>query len=248
MRVPVAGGKPTRITAKATFSRAAWITLESIVLGTTLAVTSGPLQQVAASGGDPTPITTLGEGERVHQSPRLLPGGRHLLFTIHGEDIMQLAVTALGSGTHRRLGLEGADARYVEPGSIVFSRGDALFEAPFDLAALRVSGPEVPILPDAQVVTSGQMGLVDVDRSGTLVYVPRPEAGSRQVAWVDGAGRPSSVPLDERVTSAPRLSADGRRFVAGLPDNRIRIADTHVGCRSIWTPAASNPAGAPTAP
>ena len=229
MRVPVAGGKPTRITAKATFSRAAWITEDTIILGTTMAAPSGPLHQVRVSGGDPTPITTLGEGERVHQSPRLLPDGRHLLFTIHSPGGSQLAVTALGSGTHRRIGLEGADARFVEPGALVFSRGGALFEVPFDLAGLRPTGPEVAILPDAHIVSSGQIGLVDVDRAGTLVYIPRASAGSQQVAWVDGSGRLSPIPLDRPISSPPSISADGRRFVAGGPNNLIRIVDTARG-------------------
>jgi hypothetical protein len=159
----------------------------------------------------------------------MLPDGRHLLFSVHGSGNVQLAVTALGSGTHRLIGLEGSDARYLEPGTIIFARDNALFEAPFDLSALRVTGPEVAILPDASVIPSGQIAMLDVDRSGRLVYLPRGQANSQHLTWVDAAGRLSPIPLDQPVVSHPRISADGKRFIAGVPGNRVRIVDVARG-------------------
>jgi serine/threonine-protein kinase len=239
MRVPVAGGTPTPVTDKGRFSRAAWLWNDTIVLGTSLAFRPGALATVAAAGGTPVPLTTLGTGEVLHQLPRALPDGRHVIFSVHTEQGPQLAVTAAGSGTHRLLGLAGSDGRYVAPGTLVFARGEAMFEVPFDLDRLTVTGPEVGILPDAAVVNFGlgvAIGLLDVDDAGNLAYVPGVALRTRQLSWVNAAGQPTPLGLEPAFYSRPRISRDGRRFivsVAGGPgpwrQSRIRVVDAAEG-------------------
>jgi hypothetical protein len=172
---------------------------------------------------------------------------------VHTEQGGQLAVTAAGSGTHRLLGLAGTDGRYVAPGKLVFARGDAMFEVPFDLDRLTVTGPEVGILPDAAVVNFGlgvAIGLLDVDDAGNLAYVPSVAVRTRQLSWVDATGRPTPLGLEPALYSRPRISRDGRRFIVsvnggpGRP-NRIRVVDATQdlpvdldvdGASPIWAP------------
>lgn len=253
MRVSVAGGTPTPVTDKGRFSRAAWLSNETIVLGTSLAFRPGALSTVVATGGTPVPLTTLGTGEILHQLPRALPDGRHVIFSVHTEQGAELAVTAIGSGTHRLLGLAGSDGRYVEPDTLVFTRGDAMFEVPFDLDRLTVTGPEVGIVPDVDVVNFGlgvAIGLLDVDDAGNLVYVPGRAPRTRHLSWVDATGRATSLGLEPAAYLRPRISRDGRRFVVGLGGNsaqsrRIRVVDATqglpldldvVGGNAIWAP------------
>jgi Tol biopolymer transport system component len=253
MRVRVAGGKPTPVTEKGRFSRAAWLWNDTIVLGSSLAFKSGALATVPANGGTPAPLTTLGAGEVLHQLPRALPDRRHVLFSVHTEKGGQLAVTAPGSGTHRLLGLAGSDGRYVKPGTLVFVRGESMFEAPFDFDRLEVTGPEVGILPEAAVANFGlgvAVGLVDTDDAGNLVWLPAAGAQTRQLSWVDPAGRPSPLSLEPALYSRPRISRDGRRIVIGVAGggvgpNRIRVMDTTQvlpmdheidGASPIWAP------------
>jgi len=251
MRVPVGGGTPTPVTEKGRFSRAAWLWNDTIVLGTSLAYRPGALATVAASGGTPVPLTTLGAGEVLHQLPRALPDRRHVLFSVHTEQGGQLAVTALGSGTHRLLGLAGSDGRYLKPGKLVFARGEAMFEAPFDLGRLEITGPEVGILPGADVVNYGTgvaIGLLDVDDAGNLAYLPAAAARPRELSWVDTAGRQFPLGLEPGRYFRPRISRDGRRFVVsigGARGSQIRVVDTIQGLPVDLDADGTNPIWAP---
>ena len=219
MRVPVAGARASQIADKGPYSRATWTEGETIVLGWSLAFGEGPLGTVAATGGDVVPLTTLESDELLHQLPRALPGGRHVLFSVHGQDGAEISVASLDSGTHQRLGLIGSDVRYVPPDRIIFGRGDGFFEAPFDLDRLEITGPEVGILPGAHVLTSGlgiAIGVLDVDSAGNLFYLAGLESRGRRLQWFETSGQESSTNLESDLYRNPRISPDGRRFVVGV--------------------------------
>jgi eukaryotic-like serine/threonine-protein kinase len=255
MRVPVAGGRPTSITAKGPWARATWMPDGTIVLGTSLVFAPGALGRVPATGGDATPLTTLGADERVHQLPRALPDGRHLLFSVHNEAGGQLAVTSLDSGTYRLLGMSGSDPRYIAPGALIFARDGALFQAPFDASRLEITGPEVSVLPEAHVYISGlgiSIALLDVDSAGNLAYLPSLASRNRRLAWIDASGREDPLGFELALYSAPRISPDGRRFVVGVDTGggvrRIRVVDFARGLpldldangrRPLWGPGGT---------
>jgi hypothetical protein len=44
---------------------------------------SGVLSRIPSSGGMPTPVTELVQGEHTHRWPQILPGGKAVLFTAH---------------------------------------------------------------------------------------------------------------------------------------------------------------------
>ncbi|HYN08688.1 MAG TPA: protein kinase [Vicinamibacterales bacterium] len=251
MRVPVAGGTPMRVTDKGRFSRAAWMGNDTIVLGTSQAFRPGALATVPATGGTPTDLTTLGAGELIHQLPHPLPDGRHLLFSVHGESGAQLAVTEAGTRTHRLLGLVGSDVRYVEPGSLIFARGTAMFEAPFDLGRLQVTGPETGILPGADVFDFGlgiSIGLFDIDRVGNIAYVPTATSRTSRLIWMDASGRQFPIGLEPARYSRPRISRDGSRFVVSVVGDgmsQIRVVDIKRGLPLDLETQGSDPIWAP---
>lgn len=128
-----------------------------------------------------------------------------------------------------------------------------MFEVPFDLDRLSVTGPEVGIVPDADVVNFGlgvAIGLLDVDDAGNLVYVPGRAPRTRHLSWVDATGRTTPLGLEPSAYVRPRISRDGRRFVVGMGGNsaqsrRIRVVDATqglpldldvVGGNAIWAP------------
>ncbi len=253
-RLPVAGGRPTPITEKGPYSRAAWTADDRIVLGRSLTFAPGPLGIVPVAGGTAVPLTTLDDSNDLHQLPHPLPDGRHVLFSVHTEAGARIAVASLDDGTHRLIGLPGSDARYVEPGTLLFARDDALFEAPFDADQLEVTGPETAVLTDAYVFASGRgiaISLADADRAGTLAYLPVLSSQSRQLSWFEPTGRETPLALAPALYSAPRISPDGRRFVvgvnAGTGVRRIRVVDIAVACRSISTRTAAIRCGRRTA-
>jgi len=105
-RVPIVGGPPVRISITgaggAGIAGASWGEDGIIVFGTG---TSGGLQRVAASGGQPEELTRLTPGQTQHAWPDILPGGRAVLFTIlsGGIENAQVAVLDLETGQQKVL-------------------------------------------------------------------------------------------------------------------------------------------------
>ena len=111
-RVSILGGTPETITPlSAPLRGASWGADGHIVYATL----EGALLRVAADGGDPQVLTTPRPGT-LHTFPALLPDGRGVLFTLSGEDSMDVGVLDLRTGEHRTLIRGGRHGRYVAPG------------------------------------------------------------------------------------------------------------------------------------
>jgi serine/threonine-protein kinase len=168
-----------------------------------------------ALGGAVEPVTTLWSDrfDTSHFWPELLPGGAALLFTVQpaGGDIgtQRIAVKSLKTGEQRIL-TEGSVPRYVPSGHVVFSRGNALWAAPFDRDRLEVRGEAVRVLEGLALDPSGRAGNFRVANDGTLVYAPQ-AAVARQLVWVSREGREEPLQMPPRAYVTPRLSPDGQR-------------------------------------
>src|SRR4030095_6982051 len=110
---------------------------------------SSGLSRVSANGGTPEPVTTLDETtrERTHRWPELLPGGQAVLFTIGSLDSPEyfldarIAVQSLQKKSGKKVVLEGGThARYLASGYLIYASAGGLFEVPFDLGKLEVTG------------------------------------------------------------------------------------------------------------
>ncbi len=204
----------------------------------------------APAGGKPVPVTTNGEGERVHVLPSLLPGGRVLVFTVRrgwfswGDD--ELFAQTLATGTRTRLLKDAIDARYVPTGHLVFMRLGVLYAVPFDPERLALRGPEAPIL---EGVTQGLIsanandatgaGQFAISPAGTLAWISGPVAIQRQQQVVTVNQRGQVTPLSLPVRShnlALRLSPDGRRLALSV---RTLTSD------SLWVYDLERGAGLP---
>ena len=112
-----------------------WGAGDRIVVGR---VGSG-LWMTSAAGGPARQLTIPKDGER-HELPQLLPGGRGVLFTIlAAKGPPRAAVVRLGAGDVRDV-VEGAGARYVDSGHVVFGRQNKLWAVGFDLDSLQTRG------------------------------------------------------------------------------------------------------------
>ena len=107
--------------------------------------------RVSAQGGLPEPLPT-DESETNFQvrSPQVLPGGRHVLFTVIPATIEQgsIVVQSLESGEKRTLIQGGTNHRYVPTGHIIFIRSNTLMAVPFNLESLTITGPVTPLAED----------------------------------------------------------------------------------------------------
>ncbi len=219
-KIPAVGGPPIDICEAGPECRgAAWSCHDEILFAPTPA--SG-LVRVSADGGRPQPATMLDfdNGERTHRWPEVLPDGLHVLFTVaHAgstsfEDAT-IVVASLRTGERRALDRRGSSARYVPTGHLVYMRGGSLMAAPFDLAALAVVGPSMPVV-DAVMTQPTGSGYYSVSEDGCLVYLTGAAHDVLQsLVWVED-GAVVATAIAERPVEEPRLAPDGKRVAFGI--------------------------------
>ena len=113
------------------FMGATWAPDNTIIFGS---IEHG-LQRVSADGGVPQPITPLdrARSEIDHHFPRILPGGKAVMFTIHeGAERFRVGAQVLATGERKVLIESGFDAQYSPTGHLVYGKGSSLFAVPFD--------------------------------------------------------------------------------------------------------------------
>ena len=202
--------------------------------------TGSGLWRADAAGGKPVELTKpdRAKGETGHFWPEVLPDGKAALFTIFGGVGLADSKVGLLDLESRRYDIlfEGAAARYVASGHIVYYRGGAYRFVAFDPARRRVSGPEATVL--RQVRRRSPVGSAESYASfgaaGVLAYVEGDstldEPPSR-LAWVSRDGRVAELAFEGN-HGGFRLSPDGthvvvQRFASG--QQQIHLYDLERG-------------------
>lgn len=228
MKVSITGGPPVPVTRLTGSARGATWGQDDTIIFATSAVPSG-LQRVSANGGDPTQLTVVdrARGEGDHVWPRLLPGGRGVLFTVTptaGSE-PQVAVYDSRDGTQKILVRAGSDAHYASSGHLLYMADGALRAVAFDLERLEVRGTPVPVIPQVLGNALGS-GDFDIAGDGTLVYVAGSgELDRRTLVWVGRDGREQPLGTPTRAYMYPRLSPDGTKLAVSILDQE----------RDVWT-------------
>jgi len=211
-RVDLAGGAPLTVCTAGQGRGGAWTSDGRIVLGT---LASG-LFQVPASGGAPSPLTTLDAtlGERFHRWPQMLPGGRFLYAVQSGKSENNGVYAASLAKPAERVRLLTTDTNAVYApslggkGYLLWLRGGTLVAQQFDSATLQFAGEAHALAdPVAKITTLGQMH-VAASGGGVLLYSASNLAS--QFTWLDRAGRPLSQVGEPGEYITFRLSGDGR--------------------------------------
>ena len=160
----------------------------------------------------------LGEGERSHQRPDFLPGGRSVLFSVRRASLeaSQLGVVSLDTGERQLLG-DGLSPRYVPTGHIVFARPDGtLWAVPFDGDRLEIRGDPVPVLEHVRVEGGGAVQFA-VSGSGSLAYITAAGTGGVDLVWVNRDGSEESVGAESgRLYNSVQVSPDGGRVAVEI--------------------------------
>ena len=236
-RVSVNGG-PAATIVQGTVRGATWAPDDTIVFGQP----ATGLFRVSAAGGVPEPLTTLEEGEGLHQPSDTLPTGEAVLFT-NRLATDQVAVVSLVSGDRWNL-LAGSNPRYVATGHIVFVRDDALWAVPFDMNALEVTGRAVPVLEGVRIERNSRYAQFGVTNDGSLFYLPD-EVGSGQgvlLVWLDRNGQRERTGLPIDNYNRARLSPDGTQVslnIDGRANRDVWVSDVE---RNTFSRLTTNPA------
>jgi serine/threonine-protein kinase len=194
-----------------------WSTDETIIFAPSA---SSGLVRVAASGGEPTPVTRVDSnaGEIGHRWPEALPGGQAVIATIwrSASDDPRVAAFSLTDRRQVALAEQGTFGRYVPTGHLVFGRGSSLVAVPFNAQDLRTAGPPVSILGGLTVDPTTGAGQFTFSATGTLLYVPREMSDSSRVnmvvEWFEELRRlvpPIALSYQLSALSESRFLADG---------------------------------------
>ena len=172
---------------------------------------AGPLYQLPAAGGEPTPLTALDESlqQRSHRWPYFLPDGRHFLY---------LALSRLPAETGIYLGSLDSDrgkllirvsspVLYAPPGYLLFTRERTLLAQPFDLVQLKVSGEPLPVAEHV----AGRRQNFSVSENGTLVYFAALGLPPGRLVWRNRSGKPLTTVADPGAYLQLALSPDQQR-------------------------------------
>jgi len=218
LRVDLAGGAPAKICDVAMLRGGAWTSDGRILYGTL----SLGLFQVSASGGTPTPLTTLDAAreESQHVWPQLLPGGRFLYSVSSNKPENRGIFAASFAKPEERIRLltSETNALYAPGGNgrnyLLWLRDGTLVAQEFDTGTLRLLGePHEVADPVARMGVLGLMN-VTVSAGGLLLYSDSNNLG--QLTWFDRTGKSLGVVGEPGEYSTFRLSPDGRRVAASL--------------------------------
>jgi len=201
-----------------------WIVFAPFFAGTDRA----GLLRVSSTGGTPTPLTTLADGEVAHGWPQVLPGGSALLFTGHTSrmnwDNATLVVQPLPSGERKIVQSGGSYGKYLASGHVVYLHDAKIFAVPFDLEQLEVTGPPFLALDGVGSNPNGGSAQFAASETGTFVYLNRPigsaPMGGAPIQWMDRAGRRTPLRATSTNWGNPHFSPDGTRLAVEIKDGK----------------------------
>ena len=218
-KVSTAGGAPITL-CKVDLSRGAtWGTDETIVFAP---APRSPLMRVSSAGGEPQPLTDLGETDISHRWPQWLPDGETVLFTsfLEGGDNFEsanLEIVNVATGERKVIHRGGYHGRYVSTGHILYVHEGTLFALPFDARKLETRGSQMPVLEGLEATPVQGAAQFDVAGNGALVYATESQQGDPfPVVWVDRNGRTEPLWPELALYGNPELSPDGRKLSVSL--------------------------------
>ena len=220
-KVTITGSTPQNICdAEAAPGGGAWNADGTILFSPSL---SSGFYRVSANGGKPQEVLKLDEskGERADLWPQFLPGGEQFLF-YQQTDLAETSGVYVGSLNppgSRRLFSSQTNAVYAaeslaspKSGHLLYINERDLISVPFHAGKLELTGEPFTLGNEIGAVRSLSLAPISVSATGVLVYqgVGQP---TRQMVWMDRAGKQISVAGQPGTWGPPRISPDGNRAV-----------------------------------
>ncbi|HUF23133.1 MAG TPA: protein kinase [Vicinamibacterales bacterium] len=188
------------------------------------------LYQIPAGGGTPTLVAPLDRSRRENslRHPHFLPDGRRFLYVARsGRPDESSAYLGSLDAPPRRLFASLSEVMFAPPDLLLFVKDGTLFAQRFDLTAVRLEGPPMPVAAGVHAQPLGLNTGFAVSASGALVYAPAAPGTTVTLRWFDRAGRDLGALGQPSPVDQFRIAPDGRRVA-------FAMADAARGSRSIW--------------
>ena len=236
-RIKLEGGSPlhlaeTGTSAMAGFTFAGHWTAEGQI---TFSGSAPVIQRVSAAGGPITAVTVLDEarGEQRHAQPRVLPGGKGVLYVAVISGGRQDVMVTSREGAVGRVLVKGATTpRFSPTGHLLFVLESTLFAAPFAVDTLELTGEPFPVAEGLEVAAYGNYrhAKFDLAANGTLAYaVAGASKRSGRLVLVDRQGRAAPAFEQPGTYLVPRFSPDGGRIAYAAVDQKAGERDIWIG-------------------
>jgi serine/threonine-protein kinase len=220
-KMPIAGGGTVVLAGIENPTGMDWYADDAMLVGQG---TRG-IARVSTSGGSkPEIVITVKPGEFA-QSPRMLPDGHTVLFTVAKAaastdwDTAQIVVQSLNSTERKVLRDGGSDAWFVPTGHLLYAVSTTVFAVPFDVSKLAVTGGPVPILEDiARASCCTGAALFVVSKNGTLATVPGHVSSQRVLAVAQRSGERRVLDLPAASYDSFDLARDGHQIAITVSD------------------------------
>jgi Tol biopolymer transport system component len=179
------------------------------------------LFRVAAQGGTPNQVTTVGQSGAVrHRWPVFLPDGRHFLYNVTA--VRDSAASGIFVGdleskqTTRLVGDESSGAYSVGPSGgayLLFVRAGTLMAQPLDIQEKSVFGDAFPVADRVGVSLVTRKASFSVSAGGLLVYDSTARQDPR-MTWLDRNGK--KLGTSDPGLAGAALSPDDKHLAATL--------------------------------
>jgi Tol biopolymer transport system component/predicted Ser/Thr protein kinase len=191
---------------------------------------SGMLYRVDSVKGDPKPLRPLAEGETAQRWAQFLPDGNHYLYLSisNHPDHQGIYAASLDSSERKFILATNANASYVEPGQLLFMRGEVLMVQPFDLRNLKLQGEPRRVADHIErIETAGPIpgAIFSASTNGVLAWRRGSSSPETVLQWLDRTGKKLGVVGEAAAYLNPALSPDERRLAVGIRDPKTRTRD-----------------------
>jgi Tol biopolymer transport system component len=193
-----------------------------------------PIMRIPASGGE-AKVIDIGHADgsrRRYGHPSLLPDGRHILYSVNdrtgdgsGSGIF---IATLDGKDERRLLPVLSNARFVDPGFLLYGREGTLRAQRFDPVRLELQGDAIALADSVQYLGFYQNHVFTVSDTGLLAYIEGDKTQQRQFTWVDRKGAVLDAIGVPGNYFSPRISHDGRRIAYDLSEGSTDSGDIWV--------------------
>jgi Tol biopolymer transport system component len=190
-RIEVSGGTPVTICGSTLGRGGSWNQDGTIVAA--LSYNTG-LSQVPASGGTPTPVTTI---DGVHYSsnrwPWFLPDGKHFLYIAvkHNAPTSPETAVFLASldGKENRLLFHTLSNPIYASGRLLFQRENSLVAQSFDPSNGKFSGEPQTLSENVQFDPGLWRMNLSASSDGMMLYASGTASGTEILTWYDRSGK-----------------------------------------------------------
>jgi Tol biopolymer transport system component len=197
--------------------------------------TQSPIMQVSASGGEPSPVTTVEStrlGESSHRFPVFLPDGRHFFYlrashaSAPQDEVNSIWIGSLDSDETFELMQSGSNVAYAQ-GHLFWMRDRFLMAQQFDADNLEIQGEAFVVGEDVVYQASYWRASFGVSEKGPIVFQGG-LASDQYLGWFDREGNELGRIGEPSRFGPIRISQDGRTLAA-------TIMDESSGRGDIWT-------------